>query len=169
MKTPICSFCAKTGILCPNCEAKLRGGHISKADVEVSVQLTRLAEKLPELDRITLIRAFDIDGGYVLVLKAGDLVTLRRESQTAKKIESELQRKVWFIEGEASDRKMLEDLFYPIKIVTVNMVWLPDGSKLTKAIIPGRKTERFPLDIEQVKRVVKEVRGIDLLVEFERQ
>ncbi|MCP8307701.1 MAG: transcription elongation factor NusA [archaeon] len=168
MKTPICSFCAKTGILCPKCEAKLRGGHISKADVEASVQLTKLAEKLPELNKITLIRAFDIDGEYVLVLKAGDLVTLRREPQTIKKIESELQRKVWYIEGEASDRKMLEDLFYPIKIVTVNMVWLPDGSKLTKAIIPGRKTEKFPLDIEQVKRVAKEVRGIDLLVEFER-
>jgi len=168
LKTPICSFCAKTGILCPKCEAKLRGGHISKADVEASVQLTKLAEKLPELNKITLIRAFDIDGEYVLVLKAGDLVTLRREPQTIKKIESELQRKVWYIEGEASDRKMLEDLFYPIKIVTVNMVWLPDGSKLTKAIIPGRKTEKFPLDIEQVKRVAKEVRGIDLLVEFER-
>ena len=168
MKTPICSFCAKTGILCPNCEAKLRAGHISKADVMVSVQLTKLAEKLPELDRVTLVRALDIDRGYVLVLKAGDLATLRRESQTIKRIESELQKKVWFIEGEASDRKMLEDLFYPIKIVTVNMVWLPDGSKLTKAIILGRKTEKFPLDIDQVKRVVKEVRGIDLLVEFER-
>ena len=108
-----------------------------------------------------------MDGGYVIVLKAGDLATLRRESQTMKKIESELQKKIWFIEGEASDRKMLEDLFFPIRIVTVNIVWLPDGSKLTKAIIPGRKTEKFPLDIDQVKKIVKEVRGIDLLVEFE--
>ncbi|MEM2955745.1 MAG: hypothetical protein QXH58_01265 [Nitrososphaerales archaeon] len=168
MKTPICSFCAKTGILCPKCEAKFRGGHISKADVEVSVQLTKLAEKFPELDKMTLIRAFDVEGEYVLVLKGGDLAKLRRESQVMKKIEFELQRKVWFIEGEASDRKMLEDLFHPVRILTVNTVWLPDGSKLTKAIILGRKTERFPLDIEQVKKVVKEVRGIDLLVEFER-
>ncbi len=136
--------------------------------MEVSVQLTKLAEKFPELDKMTLIRAFDVEGEYVLVLKGGDLARLRRESQVMKKIESELQRKVWFIEGEASDRKMLEDLFHPVRILTVNTVWLPDGSKLTKAIILGRKTERFPLDIEQVKRVVKEVRGIDLLVEFER-
>lgn len=136
--------------------------------MEVSVRLTKLAEKFPELDKMALIRAFDIEGEYVLVLKGGDLARLRRESQVMKKIESELQRKVWFIEGEASDRKMLEDLFHPVRILTVNTVWLPDGSKLTKAIILGRKTERFPLDIEQVKKVVKEVRGIDLLVEFER-
>lgn len=168
MKTPICSFCAKTGILCPKCEAKFRSGHISKTDVEVSVRLTKLAEKFPEFDKMTLIRAFDMGGEYVLVLKGGDLVKLRRDPQIIKKIESELQRKVWFIEGEASDRKMLEDLFHPVRILTVNIVWLPDGSKMIKAIISGRKTEKFPVDIEQIKRIVKEVRGVDLLVEFER-
>ncbi|MEM3437652.1 MAG: hypothetical protein QXP55_03840 [Nitrososphaerales archaeon] len=168
MKTPICSFCAKTGILCPKCETKFRSGHISKTDVEVSVRLTKFAEKFPEFDKMTLVRAFDMGDEYVLVLKGGDLVKLRRDPQLIKRIESELQRKVWFIEGEASDRKMLEDLFYPVRILTVNIVWLPDGSKLIKAIISGRKTEKFPIDIEQIKRIVKEVRGIDLLVEFER-
>ncbi|NWG09554.1 MAG: hypothetical protein HXX80_04510 [Nitrososphaerales archaeon] len=168
MRTPICSFCARTGILCPKCEEKLRGGHLSKADVEVSVQITKLSEKLPELDKMTLIRAFDVDEDCVLVFKAGDLVTLRRDPETIKKIKLGLQRKVWLVEGETSDRKVIEDLFYPIKITTVNIVWLPDGSKLTKAIVLGRKTERFPIDIDQVKRVAKEVRRIDLLVEFER-
>jgi hypothetical protein len=76
--------------------------------------------------------------------------------------------KTLLIEAESTDRKLLEDLFYPIRILTVNIVWLPDGSKLTKVIIPGRKTERFPLDIELIKKVVKAVRNIDLLVEFER-
>ncbi|MCP8304886.1 MAG: hypothetical protein H3Z50_05405 [archaeon] len=168
MRTPICTFCARTGVLCPKCEAKLRSGHISKADVEISVRLSKLAERLPELDKVTLIRTFDIGGEYILVVKAGDPHILRRIPQTIKMIESELQGKVWLIEGNASDRRMLEDLFYPIRIATVNVVWLPDGSKLTKAVISGRKTEKIPLDIEQVKRVAKEVRGIDLLVEFER-
>lgn len=136
--------------------------------MEVSVRLTKFAEKFPEFDKMTLVRAFDMGDEYVLVLKGGDLVKLRRDPQLIKRIESELQRKVWFIEGEASDRKMLEDLFYPVRILTVNIVWLPDGSKLIKAIISGRKTEKFPIDIEQIKRIVKEVRGIDLLVEFER-
>ncbi|MEM3382955.1 MAG: hypothetical protein QXL52_00160 [Nitrososphaerales archaeon] len=167
MKTPICAFCAKTGILCPKCEAKFRSGHISKTDVEVAVRLTKLAEKFPELDKITLIRAFDMGGEYVLVLKGGDLVKLRRDIQIIKKIEAELQRKVWLIEGEASDRKMLEDLFHPVRILTVNIVWLPDGSKMIKAIIPGKKTEKFPINIDRIKKIVKEVRGIDLLVEFE--
>ena len=168
MRTPICTFCAKTGVLCPKCEAKLKNGHISRVDVEISVRLTKLADKLPEIDKITIIRAFDIGGEYILVVKSGDPFILRKNPRTLKRIESELGGKMWLIEGDASDRRILEDLFYPVRIATVNVVWLPDGSKLTKAVISGRKTANLPLDIEQVKRVIKEVRGIDLLVEFER-
>jgi len=168
LRTPICTFCAKTGVLCLKCEAKLRSGHISKADVEISVLLIKLAEKVPELDKVTLIRAFDIGREHILVVKSGDPYILRKNPQALRMIESELKGKIWLIEGDVSDRRMLEDLFYPIRLATINVVWLPDGSKLTKAVISGRKTEKIFLDIEQIKRVAKEVRGIDLLVEFER-
>jgi transcription antitermination factor NusA-like protein len=168
IKTPICSFDAKTGILCPKCEARLKGGHISELDVEASIKLTKLSEKLPELDRVSLIRAQAVDGVYVLTFASGNLNILRSNSSILKSIEEAMGGKTILIEAESTDRKMLEDLFFPIRILTVNVVWLPDGSKLTKVIIPGRRTERFPLDVELIKRVVKAVRNIDLLVEFER-
>jgi transcription antitermination factor NusA-like protein len=167
MKTPICAFDAKTGILCPKCETRLKGGHISKLDVDVSVKLTKLRDKIPELDRISLVRAQEVEGDIVLVFASGDLAYLRSDPTIQKRIEEGLSAKVLLVEGETTDRKMLEDLFYPIRILTVNVVWLPDGSKLTKVIIPGRRTERFPINTEMIKKVVKLVRGIDLLVEFE--
>ncbi|MEM1994483.1 MAG: hypothetical protein QXW32_03275 [Nitrososphaerales archaeon] len=168
IKTPICAFDAKTGILCPKCEARLKGGHISELDVEASIKLTKLAEKVPELSRVSLVRAQSVDGVYVLTFAAGNLNILRSNPSIHKSIEDAMGGKTMLIEAESTDRKMLEDLFYPIRILTVNVVWLPDGSKLTKVIIPGRKTERFPLDVELIKKVVKAVRNIDLLVEFER-
>lgn len=168
LKTPICSFDAKTGILCPKCESKVRSGHISKDDVEVSMVLTRLAEKIPELDKITLVRALRVNGDVILVLGAGDLPQLRRDPSIIKKLEDGLRTKVWLVEGEKSDRGILEDLFYPVKIVTVNIVWLPDGSKLTKVIVAGRRSEKFSLNIEKLKKIIRAMRGIDLLVEFER-
>jgi transcription antitermination factor NusA-like protein len=167
LKLPICSFDAKTGVLCPKCESKLRSGHLSKTDVDTSVKLTKLVGRYPELNKITMVRAINVRGDYVLVLGHGDLKVFHRDFNL-KKLESEFGVKVWAIEGGSTDRKILEDLFFPIRIVTVNIVWLPDGSKLTKVIIPGRKTERFPIDIEKLKEVIKEVRGIDLMVEFGR-
>jgi len=36
MSIPICAICAKTGVLCSACEAKLARGQISETDVEVA-------------------------------------------------------------------------------------------------------------------------------------
>jgi transcription antitermination factor NusA-like protein len=168
LKLPICTFDAKTGILCPKCDSRLQSGNITKSDVEVSIQMSKLQEKIPELEKTTLIHAIEVEGDLVLLMGNGDHDITRKNLQTIRKMERGLHRKIWISEAAASDRELLEEIFFPIKILTVNVVWLPDGSRLTKVIIPGRKTERFPLDLEQVKRVVKAVRGIDLLVEFER-
>ncbi len=169
MKTPICAFDAKSGILCAKCTAKLKSGHITQADVDLSKKLTKLSERIPDLRDATLLRGLDVDGDYVLVVPSIDLLRLRRDPTLLTRLEDELGKKLWLLEGETTDRKALEDLFYPMRILTVNTVWLPDGSKLTKAIIPKRSADRFSINLEQIKKIVKLVRGIDLLVEFERQ
>lgn len=168
MQLPICSFDAKTGILCPKCEAKLKSNHISKSDVDVSKKLAKLVDKIPELDKTTLIHGMDVAGDTVLVMGKGGHDKLRKKHTLFKQLENELKNNLWIVDSETSNRQILEDVFFPVKILTVNVVWLPDGSKLTKVIVPGRKTKRFPLNLNQVKNVVKAVRGIDLLIEFER-
>ena len=169
MNTPICAFDAKIGILCPKCDAKVKDGSISKIDVDASMKLVKLAEKHSELDEIDLLRAFEVDGDYVLVLKTGDPLSLRANSSLGKLVESEFDRKVWMIEGDGTDRRVLEDLFFSLKLLTVNIVWLPDGSKLTRVIISGKRTDNPHVDLEQSKRIMKDVRGMDLIVEFEKK
>jgi transcription antitermination factor NusA-like protein len=132
------------------------------------MKLSKLQDRIPELDKTTLLHALDVDGDLALVMGKGDHDILRKNHGIFRNLEKEVGRKLWIVEGETSDRQVLEDIFFPIKILMVNVVWLPDGSKLTKVIVPGRKTKRFPLNLEQVKSVVKAVRGIDLIVEFER-
>jgi len=133
----------------------------------VSSKLVKLADKIPSLEKVSLQKAFAIDGDYVLALGHGDITRLRSESGVIKKLSEALSRRVWLIEADATDRKVLEDLMAPVGLLTVNTVWLPDGSKMTKMVIPGRRTPRFPIDLERVKAIAKAVRGIDLLVEFE--
>lgn len=169
MKLPICNFDAKAGILCPKCNAKLKSGHITQADVDVSIKLIKLASQIPELDKIFLVRAHEVDGSIVMVLNSGDVASLRRDNALMKKIEQAMGNKMWLVDAQATDRKLLDDLFYPVRILSVNQVWLPDGSKMTRAMIMGRRTERFPIDLDLVKRTVKAVRGLELLTDFEKQ
>jgi hypothetical protein len=49
------------------------------------------------------------------------------------------------------------------------MIWLPDGSKLTKAIISTPNKFESQPNIEKIKQIAKEIRNIELLVEFEHQ
>jgi transcription antitermination factor NusA-like protein len=169
LRIPICAFDAKTGILCAKCQAKLTAGQITEADIQVSRALVKLAEKIPDVNKMTLSRSFQVDGNYVLEVEQVDAATVRSKPEIKQKLEEQLKGKVWVIAASNSDRRFLEDLFYPIRLLTVNTVWLPDGSKLTKAIIPGRRVERLSGEIESLKKIVKQVKGIELMVEFERE
>ena len=169
MKTPICSFDARTGVLCPQCDAKLRSGQLSETDVEVSIRLTKAAEKNHNISKMNLVKADLVDSDYLLVLEPGTLAPLRHDLVFQKDLQNVLGAKVWLTEADTTPRKVLEDLFFPVRIANINTVWLPDGSKLTKIVIPGRKTERFPHDTERIAKILKDARGIDLMVEFERQ
>ena len=169
LKIPICTFDAKTGILCAKCEAKLKTGQISQADVQVSKALVQLAEKMGEVNRVTLLRSVEVGGNYVVELEPSDVALLRSNPEIPAKLEQLLAGKIWIVGATNSERRFLEDLFYPTRVLTVNTVWLPDGSKLTKAIVSGRRSDRHPSDVDKLKKVVKEMKGIEMLVENERE
>ncbi|HVP23627.1 MAG TPA: hypothetical protein VMS77_06920 [Conexivisphaerales archaeon] len=169
MKLPICSFDAKVGVLCPKCELKLRSGELSRTDVDVSYMLAKNLAKFPLLDKITLRKAAEVEGDLVLMVGLGEMSVLRSEQEFTKNLEETLGRKLWFTEADADDRRYVEHLLFPARIMTMNTVWLPDGSKIMKVIIPGRRTGRFPVNLEKVKKIVKDTRGIELVVKFERE
>lgn len=168
-KLPICNFDAKTGILCANCESRLRRGEISQADVEASKAVAHLAERMSGLGKATLKRAYQAAGSYVLEFEQSDLSALRADPDLLGELEGALKGKVWVVGAGTSDRQFLEEVFFPARVLTVNTVWLPDGGKKTKVIVPGRRSERRIGDFDKLRDAVKEARGIELLVETERE
>lgn len=167
MKTPICSFDAKTGTLCSKCEDKLRSGHLTQADVECAVKLVKIAERDQEINKFTMINAYHVNGDIVLVLQRSDLSALRSNVELSRKIQQQFQSKVWFVEAEATDKRFLENLFFPARILTINLIWLPDGNKLTKVIVAAKDAQVSGIDVQQIQKITKTVRNIELLVDFE--
>ena len=168
-KLPICHFDARTGILCANCEARLAKGEITQADVEASKAVAQLSERVPELSKVTLRRAFEINGSYVLEFEQSDMPLIRSTPTLQSELEGALKGKVWLVGAGSNDRRFLEDVFFPAKVLTVNTVWLPDGGKKTKVIVPARRSERRIGDFDKLRDAVKHARGIELLVETERE
>jgi len=70
------------------------------------------------------------------------------------------------LEHGVDTRKFLEDLFAPLSIITINTIWLPDGSTETRVILRRRGRKRPPLHVDALKEIAQKVRGITLRVEF---
>ena len=169
MKTPICTFDAKTGILCAKCETKLRLGHLTHTDIEGAMKIIKIAEHNQDVNKFTMISAAKVDDDFILILRGSDIIALRTNTSLSKKFEDEFQSKVWFVEAEATDRRFIENLFFPAKVLTVNLVWLPDGNKLTKAIVTDGNHSELESKVEKIKKIAKEIRNIELLVELQQK
>ena len=166
MKTPICSFDAKTGILCSKCESKLKSGHLTEGDVEASIKLTKLAEKNNTIDKLTLTGAYKLNEGLILVLPTRDISIIRSDENIMNKIKEEFKENIWIIETGASEKRFIENLVYPVKIDSINLVWLPDGNKLTKIVISEKKNKIKIVEEVKIKRIASKIKNIELLIEY---
>jgi hypothetical protein len=166
LKVPICTFDAKTGVLCPKCESRLKNGELSDIDVECSIKLIKLSHKNQDIDKLNLIGSQKIDEDYILILKDSNVSHINSNDKLVSSVEEEFKGKVWFVEANSSIRRFLEDLFFPIRILKTNMIWLPDGNQVTQVTIESKDYEKFISIIEKIKRIVNAVRKIELVIEI---
>ncbi|HVP27268.1 MAG TPA: hypothetical protein VMT26_06350 [Candidatus Bathyarchaeia archaeon] len=167
MKTVLCSFCLKSGILCQKCSARVKSGEISELDLKIARLLLSLEEKYPSLQNVCFHRAFDVDKTLALVVGAGDVPRLLGYGgKIIKTVSEETGKTVRVLEYGVDDRKFLEDLFAPLSILTINTIWLPDGTTETRVILRKRRGMGPPFDVKALKEIASKVRKMTLRVEF---
>ena len=167
MKTPLCEFCLKSGILCPKCQEKINSGEISKEDVQIARMLLKLSERYPSLQKISFYKSYEINGVIAIVVERGDLPHLLGYSgKILREMSKTAGKKIRVLEKGVDARKFLEDLFAPSNITSLNIIWLPDGSTETRVILSGH-SRKLPINTETLKVLAKRIRGITIRVEFE--
>lgn len=168
LKTPICSFDAKTGVLCAKCEERLRSKDLTQDEVHASIVLTRLAQRYSEVDKITLVTAFKVETDFVLVMRGSDLQLIRIHEAIRAETARQFGARVWMVESDSTDRRFIENLLYPRRVLSVNLIWLPDGNKLTRAILDSNRISDLGNDLYKIQRIAKKIKDIELLVEHKK-
>ena len=167
MKTELCSFCLKSGMLCQKCSAKVKAGEISELDLKVARQLLLLEEKYPSLQNVCFHKAVDANRTIALIVGHGDVPRLLGYGGKIIKALSEATGKsIRVLENGVDDRKFLEDLFMPLTILTINTIWLPDGSTETRVILRRKRGAQLPFDVGAIKEIARSVRKMSLRVEY---
>jgi transcription antitermination factor NusA-like protein len=165
----ICDFCLKSGILCPKCQAKLKSGKVTDVDLKIGRLLMSLESTYPPLQEVYFHKAVEEDNVLAVVVGHGDVARLLSYGgKIIRALGEKTGKRVRILEYGVDDRKFLEDLFAPLSIITINTIWLPDGTTETRVILRKRGKRPPPINTEALKEIAKKVRGTTLRVEFAR-
>ncbi len=154
-------------MLCPKCKKKLEKGEISELYLEVGRLLMTMEEEYPPLQNVNFHRAVESNGVLAIFVGRGDIAKiLSYGGKIIKSLERITKKTVRVLESNSDERKFLEDLFAPMTILTVNKIWLPDGSIETRVILKDAERRRTSKYIDALKEIAKESQGITLRIEF---
>jgi transcription antitermination factor NusA-like protein len=154
-------------MLCQKCLAKVKSGEISELDLKIARILMSLEEKYPVLQNLYFHKAIDADGTLAIVVGPGDVPRLLGYGgKIVRAIGDETGKNIRVLEYGVDDRKFLEDLFAPISIMTINTIWLPDGSMETRVILRRRRVTHPSFDVKALKEIASRVRNMTLRIEF---
>jgi transcription antitermination factor NusA-like protein len=167
VKTELCNFCLKSGILCAKCQGKLKSGKVSEVDFKVARLLLSLEEKYPSLQDICFHKAVESDRVLAILVDKGDVPRLLSHGgKIVRALGEKTGKTIRVLEYGVTERKFLEDLFVPLSILTINKIWLPDGTTETRVILKRRGRKRLPINVESSRDIAQKVRGMTLRVEF---
>jgi len=147
--------------------ARVKSGEISELDLKVARLLLSLEGKYPSLQNVYFHKAVDVDNTLALVVGRGDVPRLLGYGgKIIKVLGAKVGKAIRVLEYGANDRKFLEDLFAPLSIVTINTIWLPDGTTETRVILRKRRGRQPPFNVKALKRIARKVHNMTLRVEF---
>ncbi len=167
MQIQLCEFCLKSGMLCSKCKAKVDSGQVSKQYMEVAKTLLDMENQNQFLQKVKLENVLEAGGFLILVLGKGDSVKFNSAPKLIRDLGDKFNKRVLIIESGTKDRKFLEDLFANQHIITINIIWLPDGSTETRVVLQGRGARRLSKKrLQALVSVAKKVRNMNLRVEY---
>lgn len=160
MSLPICGDCARTGLLCPECERKFREREITEIDVELS----RILHKLTSGD-VGFKQAVDTRDGVIVLAEKKDVGKLIGvDGSTIKTLLEELGKDIKVIGLDDRD-EMIRHLVAPAVVKSINEVYKPDGLVTYKVRINRMDENKLRMSLCDVTRIASS--AADTEVDFE--
>lgn len=160
----------KSGSLCQKCEEKVRKGQITEQDLKIIRTLSELEKEFNVLQDVFFHRSVDTENTLAILVNKSDMgKVLGRGGKIVRTLGEKTGKRIKILAYGTDPRQFLEELLSPFSILTINTVWLPDGSTETKVILYGREPRHMPVDLEVAKKLAKDIAGLTLRIEFERK
>lgn len=140
---------------------------MTELDLKIARLLLSLEETYPSIQNVYFHKAVDAGKTLAIIVGKGDAPRLLGQGgKIVRTLSEKTGKNIRVLEHGVDDRKFLEDLFAPFSIVTINTIWLPDGTTETRVILRRKGGRMRGFDIESLKNIAQKIRGMTLRVEF---
>lgn len=156
MNIPICQADLRSGILCLRHQKELDAGLLSRLDLEMMKSLLDLENKVPSLKDATYVKSAQVPG-FAVLLVAGQNMPSNVWGRIGGELRKKLNVNLRVIEKAPSVKRLIEQIIAPVRVLGVNTVWLPDGSRESSVIISRSDVNRLPTSPESLEKVVFEL------------
>lgn len=169
VKTILDNFCVKSGSLCQKCEEKVRKGQITQQDLKIIRTLSELEREFSSLQNVFFHRSVETGNTLAILVDKTDIgKILGHGGKIIRTLGEKTGKRIKILAYGTDPRQFLEELLNPFSILTINTIWLPDGTTETKVILHGREPKHMPVDLNVAKRLAKDIAELTLRIEFER-
>jgi len=98
---------------------------------------------------------------------SGQKLTPYMLSRLSKALSEKLKTKVRIVEKSSNLKVLAGQLLMPIRILGVNMLWLPDGSWESIVRIPKYEAKMLPAKKEVIEKLLSKLAGLPVKIRFE--
>lgn len=164
MRTPVCQFDLRSGVLCPKCEAKLRENIVSELDIRIMAALLDEEKNFIFLQKSEYSKSIEVDGVIYIFIKFDEDIGQTQLSLLETKIEAKIRRKVRLFKDSDNFNEFLSSLISPARLLSITKIWLPDGSEEIGLLIDSRSKLTMPT--ETLTEIVKTLKGKTIRTRF---
>ena len=165
---PACKTCVNSGFLCTKCEEKLETGEITEFDIDLAKDFLMLEvqdEKHEYLKDVSFFKAIDFEDVVIFVVGKGDKIRITNDLINWFKKTYNIDKLI-LIEKTEKPRPVVEALIAPIKLLSLNEIFLATGEIEFKAVINEEDAEKMLFTREEVEELTQELTGKIVRVEF---
>lgn len=164
MRTPVCQFDLKSGVLCPKCEAKLRENIVSELDIKIMAALLDEEKKFIFLQKSEYIKSIELYGVIYIFIKFEEDVSQTQLSLLETRLEAKTKRKVRLFMDSDNFNEFVGSLISPARLVSITKIWLPDGTEELGLLIDSKSKMTIMPDI--LTEIVRLLKGKNIRTRF---